>query len=72
MKGLLIKDLRLMMGQRMSVVIILILGVFISLSQSDINFAVSFIAFVGTVFALSTISYDSFENGMTFLMTLPM
>ncbi|MBE5873803.1 MAG: ABC-2 transporter permease [Lachnospiraceae bacterium] len=71
MKGLLIKDIRLMMGQKASVVIILILGVFIGLSQNDINFAVSYIAFVGTVFALSTISYDSFENGMTFLMTLP-
>lgn len=51
MKGLLIKDLRLMMGQRMSVVVILILGVFMGLSQNDINFAVTYIAFVGTVIA---------------------
>ena len=72
MKGLLIKDLRLMMAQKTSVLMVLVIGVFLILSEGDVSFGIGYLTFVGGIFAMSTMSYDAFENGMAFLMTLPM
>ena len=37
----------------------------------NFSFAVSYLMFVLTMFTVSTISYDQYDNGMAFLMTLP-
>lgn len=72
MKGLLKKDFCLLAGQKTTVMIVLILGIILTISEGDISFAIFYSAFVGATLAISTLSYDSYENGMAFLMTLPM
>ena len=73
MKGLLIKDIRLMRNQgglllAMLILVALFLGV---LSDVAPSFVVAYITIFLSIFVASTISYDEFDNGYLFLMTLP-
>lgn len=70
MKGLLIKDLRLLLGQKRFFVLFLFIAVMLNFN-SDGSFVIGYMTFVCSVYALSTISYDENENGYPFLMTLP-
>lgn len=70
MKGLLTKDFRILLQQkRFFAVLILIAGLLNF--NTDGGFAVTYMTFMGLVFAMSTVSYDEYDNGMPFLMTLP-
>ncbi len=70
MKGLMIKDLRIIKSQGRFMV--LFLGVVLILGFSmDHTFIVSYCPMVGALLVLSTISYDCLDNGMSFLMTMP-
>lgn len=71
MKGLLIKDLRLMKNMGNSLAIILLVAVGMSFYSSDMSFIVVYMAIIGTTFTSSTISYDEFDNGNSFLFSLP-
>ncbi len=71
MKGLLIKDLRLMKNMGNSLVIILLVAVGMSFYKSDLSFIITYVAIIGTTFTSSTISYDEFDNGNAFLFSLP-
>lgn len=70
MKGLLVKDLRLMLGQKRFFIVFLFIAVMLNFN-SDGSFVIGYMTFVCSVFVLSTISYDENENGYPFLMTLP-
>lgn len=72
MKGLLIKDIKLLLGQKKFFVIVIAMGIFFMLSNENPVSGVSYITMLLSIFTLSTISYDEFDNGMAFLMTLPM
>lgn len=73
MKGLLIKDFRLMKSQGavLLVTIILIAVLMGTIGDMSPSFAVIYITMLLTMFAVTTISYDEFDNGYLFLMTLP-
>ena len=71
MKGLLIKDIKLMLGQKKFFVVVVGMGIFFALSNGNPLSGVSYITMLLSTFTLSTISYDEFDNGMAFLMTLP-
>ena len=71
MKGLLIKDMRLMKAQRNFFAMVAILAVVLSFSTQDISFIVGYLGCMMPQFVLSTISYDEFDNGYAFLFTLP-
>lgn len=73
MKGLLIKDMRLLINQGktlflMLIVISLILSV---MGAESPSFVVSYITVIFSFFTASTISYDEYDNCYLFLMTLP-
>lgn len=71
MKALLIKDWKLLMSQKQFfLVTIVIVGAFLFTARSP-AFVVSYATIMYTVFTISTISYDDYHNGMSFLMTLP-
>ena len=70
MKGLLIKDFRLILQQKKLIAIYLIIFVCMCYFMEDF-YATSFFMFFPLVMVISTISYDWFDNGMPFLMTLP-
>ena len=74
MKGLLIKDIRLMKSQGAVLPAILILAaLFLGVVSSDVEpfFVVAYVTIFLSIFVASTISYDEYDNGYLFLMTLP-
>ncbi len=70
MRGLLVKDLRLLTLRKSTILLYLLLAVGFSFYM-DNTFAVSYLTMLGGLLAMSTLSYDSFDNGYPFLMTLP-
>ena len=71
MKGLLIKDFKLMQMQKRFFLLILLVGVVITFSSYDVAFTTGFMAFVSSLFSISSIRYDEFDNGNSFLFSLP-
>lgn len=71
MKGLLIKDFKLMKGQKNFLFAIIAIAVFLSAFFDNALFVISYLSFVLSLFSLSSISYDEFDNGNAFLFTLP-
>lgn len=71
MKGLLIKDFKLMLIQKSFFIIIIVVACLISISSQDPTFMIGFITLILSLFTVSTISYDEFDNGYPFLLTLP-
>ena len=71
MKGMLIKDFSLLKGQK-QFFMIAIMFAFIFLFLTDMaGFGVSYLMVMFTIFTLSTIAYDEYDNGNAFLFTLP-
>lgn len=71
MKGLLIKDFKLMQGQKNFFFLLIAVAVATAAFSDDSSFMLGFLPFVLSLFTLSTISYDEFDNGNAFLFTLP-
>ena len=71
MKGLLIKDYKLMLGQKTFLGMAALMSVLYLAIYKDPTFAVVFITVMCTMFTVSTLSYDEYENGMAYLFTLP-
>ena len=71
MKGLLIKDFKLIKMHRNYFAMIIAIAFVISLLTEDTTFMLGFISFITSMFTISTISYDEFDNGYPFLLTLP-
>ena len=70
MKGLLIKDFRLILNQKRFLILYIVIALFLSFSM-DSTFVVIYIPMVGVLLILSTLSYDYMDNSMSFLMTMP-
>lgn len=70
MKGLLIKDFKLMKNQKNFFLVIVVIAVGMSLLWQT-SFVVGYVSFVGSLFTLSSISYDEFDDGNAFLFSLP-
>lgn len=71
MKGMLVKDIRFLLNQKSSLLIFLGLGAFFMLSAEDVSLSMAYTTMMIAIFTTSSISYDGFDNGMAFLMTLP-
>ena len=74
MKGLLIKDFKLIFGNVKMIVMLIFISIFLMFSQEEgaFTFVVSYMTIITSMFVLSTISYDDFDHGMSYLMTLPL
>nr|MDE7479078.1 ABC-2 transporter permease [Lachnospiraceae bacterium] len=70
-KGLLIKELKLMKSQMKFFVIILIVWGIIMSTHIDSLFLVGYTAMLCSFLTLTTFSYDEFENSAAYLFTLP-
>ena len=71
MKGLLLKDLKLMLNQKKFFIMMLVIAIIIAFSSNNPSFVLGYMTFFISIIALSTINYDEFNNGYTFLFTLP-
>lgn len=71
MKGLLVKEFRFLLGQKSSLLIFIGLGIFFLLTNEDVSFGIMYAIMLSAMFATSSITYDAHDNGMAFLLTLP-
>ncbi len=69
MKGLLVKDLLLMIKSKKVILFMLFIGIIGGIN--DISFATGYILMVLAILSLSTISYDEANHGLNTLFTLP-
>lgn len=70
MRALFEKDLRLILTRKSTLFIFLIIGFVFTWSFSS-SFSGAYLTMLGTMLALSTISFDDSDNCMAFLFTLP-
>lgn len=73
MKGLLIKDAILLKNQGKTLILsLVVIAAFLGIiGQSGGLFIVAYITIIISMFTVTTVSYDEFDNGGMFLMTLP-
>ena len=67
MKGLLIKDFKLMKGQSKFFIIIFVSAIFMGITAKDLGFSIGFLGFIGSLFTLSSISNDKSTCFISFL-----
>ncbi len=71
MKGLLIKDFLLLKMQGRFLTVLLAVSLMMAFLGDDVAFVMGYLTIVTPLLALSTVSYDEFDNGNAFLFTLP-
>lgn len=72
MKGLLIKDIQLLLQQRLFIGAIIVLSSIIALtSEEGPEFICGYITILFALQAVGTVSYDEMDNGYLYLFTLP-
>ena len=70
MKGLFVKDMRLLFSQKRTAVMYILICLMMSFSMQG-GFIVGYTVMLAGVIGVSTVSYDQADNGMPFLLTLP-
>ncbi len=70
MRGLIEKDLRLTLARRQTLVIFFVMALLMGISM-DSSFIIGYLTMLATIVSVGTISYDEFDNGFAFLMTMP-
>lgn len=70
MRGLLEKDLRLLMHSKQTFVFFLALAVVLGVTQKS-TFILGYLTFFISAILVSTLSYDEMDHGFAFLFTLP-
>lgn len=71
MKGMLIKDIKLLKNQKNSILLFGVIGLTCIFANMDVGFVLAYLTFLCCNLAVSTISYDNLDNGNAFLFTLP-
>lgn len=71
MKGMLKKDFSLMKGQKQFFLVAFIFAFVFLFVNRMVTFGVSYLMIMFLMFTLSTITYDEYDNGYSFLFTLP-
>jgi hypothetical protein len=71
MKGLLVKDIQIVLKQKKLFIIWFAVTLIFLFANEDPVFGISYSLFLMVITLVGTISYDDFDNGMGFLMTLP-
>lgn len=71
MKGLLIKDIKLIAKQKKLLIMSLAMGLMLALTTDDVSYAGVYIVLMMSMTALTTLSYDEMNGGMIFLLSMP-
>ena len=72
MKGMLVKDFRLLQSQKLFLYMMLLIAIILSFTMEDgASFMIGYFTFIGATLVSSSISYDEYANGMAALLTLP-
>ena len=70
MRGLIEKDLRLTLIRKQTIVIFLVMALAMGVSMNG-AFIVAYLTMLAMIIGTGTLSYDEYDNGFPFLMTLP-
>ena len=70
MRGLIEKDLCLLLQRSRVLLVMIAIGVLLGFS-TDGSFVIGYLTMICAILTVGTISYDEFDNGYPFLMTLP-
>lgn len=71
MKGLLIKDLKLIKARGLFLLLAIAVYIILQLGAGNSEMGVGFTTLLLSMFSITSITYDEYENGMPFLFTLP-
>lgn len=71
MRGLLVKDFKLLKLQKNFLFVLAAIAIGTSVMNENAAFIIGYFPFVMSMFTLTTITYDEFDNGNAFLFTLP-
>lgn len=71
MKGLLIKDWKLMKNNTMFLLIIILVSIGCAAGMKNSFFAIGYATALISIFSVNTIAYDEYDNGMSHLFSLP-
>ena len=71
MKGLLIKDFKLMKNNAMFILIIIFISIGCAAGMKNPFFALGYATAFISIFSVNTIAYDEYDNGMPHLFSLP-
>lgn len=71
MKGLLIKDFKLMKIQKNFFITLITIAIGLACFYEETTFIIGYLTIICSLFTISTISYDEYDNGNAFLFTLP-
>lgn len=71
MKGLLIKDINLMKNMLRVMIAIIVFSVVFSTLGENLFFGMGYVSVFVVIFSVSTISYDEYDNGFSYLFSFP-
>ncbi len=71
MKGLLIKDFKLMKNQKQFFLVLIFIGLVFLMTQNSPYMAIGYATVMVSMFTITTLSYDEIDNGNAYLFTLP-
>lgn len=71
MKAMMIKDFNLLKGQKQFFGAIVIILILFTVVQDNPSFCISYVTIMFSILTITTMSYDDYENGMCYLMTMP-
>lgn len=71
MNGLMMKDFRLLILRKQTLLLFLGISILIALTSDTSAFILGYLLIMCVLMVVSTISYDDAENGMSFIMAMP-
>ena len=71
MLGLLVKDLRIALTRKFTLLIILVIALIMGTSMEG-PFIIGYVTMIALMLAVGTIIYDEMDNGYVFMMTMPL
>lgn len=71
MKGLLVKDFQIILQQKRTLMLMVIISILMMFAIGDISFVTGYVTLMASFTAIGTISYDEIDNGYSFMFTLP-
>lgn len=72
MKGLLVKDIKLMLRNKKIYIILMACALLVLIKSNNYSFIMGYIIMMNMIFVFNTLSFDESNKSMTFLMTMPM
>lgn len=71
MKGLLMKDIKLLKNQYYFLAVLVLFSFFYIVYGKNLSFLLAYLSSMFSILVISTINYDDLDNGMEYLFTMP-